>query len=57
MGPHGHLNQMTGRDRDTSRDASHRLARLQKRYWYFLIFSTDFNALRFLNKIQRVMAR
>ena len=39
MGPHGHLNQMTGRDRDTARDASHRLARLQKRYWYFLIFS------------------
>ena len=39
MGPHGHLSQMTGRDQDTSHDASHRLARLQKRYWYFLNFS------------------
>ena len=39
MEPHGHLSQMTGRDQDTSRDASHRLARFQKRYWYFLNFS------------------
>ena len=42
MGPHGHLNQMTGRDQDTTRDAWHRLARLKKN----VLVLSDFSRLK-----------